>query len=88
MKKAMPMNSWFVDLHLHPSELLFLSVQLEDVEVTVSDHVQKVLKSNWSASWEEIGGENELEDTYTLSIPSLEGPITSLSVFQSLGCFV
>jgi coatomer protein complex subunit gamma len=47
--------------------------QLEDVEVTVSDHVQKVLKPNWSASWEEIGGENELEDTYTLSIPTLEG---------------
>ncbi len=46
---------------------------MEDVEVTVSDHVQKVLKPNWSASWEEIGGENELEDTYTLSIPTLEG---------------
>ena len=49
--------------------------------MTVSDHVQKVLKSNWSASWEEIGGENELEDTYTLSIPSLEGQITSSSLF-------
>ncbi|CAF4682438.1 unnamed protein product [Rotaria magnacalcarata] len=45
---------------------------LEDVEVTVSDHVQKVLKTNWSASWEEIGAENELEDTYTLSIATLE----------------
>jgi coatomer subunit gamma len=46
---------------------------LEDVEVTVSDHVQKVLKTNWSASWEEIGAENELEDTYTLPIATLEG---------------
>ncbi|CAF3823842.1 unnamed protein product [Rotaria sp. Silwood1] len=45
---------------------------LEDIEITVSDHVQKVLKPNWSASWEEIGAENELEDTYTLLIPTLE----------------
>ena len=52
-------------------------IQLEDVEVTVSDHVQKVLKPNWSASWEEIGADNELEDTYTLSIPTLEGRVFS-----------
>ncbi|CAF1554740.1 unnamed protein product, partial [Rotaria sp. Silwood1] len=45
---------------------------LEDIEITVSDHVQKVLKPNWSASWEEIGAENELENTYTLLIPTLE----------------
>jgi coatomer protein complex subunit gamma len=49
--------------------------------VTVSDHVQKVLKPNWSASWEEIGGENELEDTYTLSIPTLEGFLFNSDVF-------
>ncbi|CAF4479529.1 unnamed protein product [Rotaria socialis] len=45
---------------------------LEDIEITVSDHVQKVLKPNWSASWEEIEAENELKDTYTLSIRTLE----------------
>ncbi len=49
--------------------------------MTVSDHVQKVLKPNWSASWEEIGGENELEDTYTLSIPTLEGFLFNFDVF-------
>jgi hypothetical protein len=32
-----------------------------------------VLKPNWSASWEEIEEENELEHTHTLSIPTLEG---------------
>jgi hypothetical protein len=37
--------------------------------------VQKVLKPDWSASWEEIGAENELEDTYTLPIATLEGYI-------------
>lgn len=45
----------------------------------MSDHVQKVLKPNWSASWEEIGAENELEDTYTLPIPTLEGSIEFFS---------
>ena len=41
--------------------------QLEDVEVTVADHVQKVMKPNFAASWDEIGPEMELEDTYALS---------------------
>ncbi|GFS18406.1 coatomer subunit gamma [Elysia marginata] len=40
---------------------------LEDVEVTVADHVQRVMKPNFAASWEEVGPENELEDTYSLS---------------------
>lgn len=53
----------------------------------MSDHVQKVLKPNWSASWEEIGGENELEDTYTLSIPTLEGLIT-FSLINSMMIFL
>jgi len=40
---------------------------LEDVDITVADHVQKVIKSNFGAAWEELGEENELEDTYALS---------------------
>ncbi|XP_059169133.1 coatomer subunit gamma-2-like [Physella acuta] len=43
---------------------------LEDVELAVADHVQKVMKPNFAASWEEIGPENELEDTYALSTMS------------------
>jgi len=39
----------------------------------MSDHMQKVLKTNWSTSWDEIGVENEFEDHLTLSIPTLEG---------------
>lgn len=47
---------------------------MEDVELVVADHVQKVMKPNFAASWEEIGPENELEDTYALSTMStLEG---------------
>lgn len=44
------------------------------MEVTVADHVQRVMKPNFSASWEEVGPENELEDTYALStMKTLEG---------------
>ena len=46
---------------------------LENIEVNVADHVSRVLKANFGASWEEVGGENELEDTYALAMPSLEG---------------
>jgi len=47
---------------------------LEDVELTVADHMQKVLKPNFAAAWEEIGDSNELEDTYGLSsMKSVEG---------------
>ncbi|XP_076814835.1 coatomer subunit gamma-2-like isoform X1 [Clavelina lepadiformis] len=40
---------------------------LEDVDITVADHVHKVIKPNFGAAWEEVGDENELEDTYALS---------------------
>ena len=37
----------------------------------IRDYLQ-VNKSNFGASWEEVGETNELEDTYALSMPSLE----------------
>ena len=47
---------------------------MEDVEIVVADHVQRVMKPNFGASWEEVGAENELEDTYALSsMKTLEG---------------
>ena len=48
-------------------------LQLEDVEVSIADHTQKVIKPNFAASWEEIGEGNELEDTYSLSMKTVEG---------------
>ena len=42
-------------------------LQLEDVELLVADHVQKVMKPNFAASWDEVAEENELEDTFALS---------------------
>lgn len=46
---------------------------MKKILIELSDHVQKVIKPNWSASWKEIGTENEFEDAHTLSIPILEG---------------
>lgn len=42
--------------------------------MNVADHVQKVMKPNFGASWEEVGPDNELEDTYALAtMKTLEG---------------
>ncbi|XP_074645566.1 coatomer subunit gamma-2-like isoform X3 [Tubulanus polymorphus] len=58
---------------------------LEDVEVTVADHVQKVMKPNFAASWEELGPENELEDTYALSsMKTLEEAVKNIIQFMGL----
>ena len=44
--------------------------------MTVADHVQKVMKPNFAASWDEIGPEMELEDTYALStMKTMDGEI-------------
>ena len=44
--------------------------------MVVADHVQKVLKTNFAASWEEIGDSHEMKDTYALSqMKSLEGKV-------------
>ncbi|XP_060563646.1 coatomer subunit gamma-2-like [Ruditapes philippinarum] len=57
---------------------------LEDVEVAVADHVQKVMKPNFGASWEEVGPDNELEDTYALStMKTLEDAVKN--IIQYLG---
>jgi len=58
---------------------------LEDVEVTVADHVQRVMKPNFAASWEEVGPENELEDTYALStMSSMEEAIKNIIQYMGL----
>ncbi len=56
------------------SSLNVLSPQLEDLEVTVADHIQKVLKPNFGAAWDEIGDENEKEETFALAtVRTLDG---------------
>ena len=35
--------------------------------MVLADHIQRVVKGNFAASWEEIGEENQVEQTYALS---------------------
>ena len=35
--------------------------------MVLADHMQKVLKPNFPASWEEIGEEYQIEETFALS---------------------
>ena len=37
------------------------------MDVVVADHVQRVMKPNFAASWDEIGEENQVEETFALS---------------------
>lgn len=54
------------------------ALQLEDLEVTVADHIQKVLKPNFGAAWEEVGDEFEKEETFALaSVRTLDGAYKS-----------
>ncbi|XP_077132650.1 coatomer subunit gamma-1 isoform X1 [Ranitomeya variabilis] len=58
---------------------------LEDVEVTVVDHIQKVLKPNFSAAWDEVGGEYEKEETFNLStIKTLEDAVGNVIKFLGM----
>lgn len=58
---------------------------LEDLEVTVSDHVQKVLKANFAASWDELGPESEVEDTYALStMKTLPEAVQKITQFMGM----
>ncbi len=33
----------------------------------MADHVQRIMKPNFLASWEEVGDENQVEGTFALS---------------------
>ncbi|XP_064487269.1 coatomer subunit gamma-2-like isoform X2 [Ornithodoros turicata] len=58
---------------------------LEDLELTVSDHVQKVLKANFGAAWDETGPENELEDTFVLgTMKTLEEAVKNITQFMGM----
>ena len=58
---------------------------IDDIEISVGDHIQKVLKPNFAASWDEVGGDNEVEDTYHLSeIESLEDAVKQIIQFLGM----
>ncbi|KAF7259507.1 hypothetical protein EG68_02792 [Paragonimus skrjabini miyazakii] len=41
--------------------------QLEDLHVSISDHVQRLLKGNFSLAWQDAKPESEVEETYVLA---------------------
>lgn len=50
--------------------------------MTVADHIQKVLKPNFGAAWEEVGDEFEKEETFALaSVRTLDGNTFSYKCF-------
>ncbi|KAM9389574.1 coatomer subunit gamma-2 [Phaethornis superciliosus] len=58
---------------------------LEDLEVTVSDHIQKVLKPNFAAAWEEVGEDFEKEETFALSsIKTLDEAVNNIITFLGM----
>ncbi|XP_063797227.1 coatomer subunit gamma-1 [Pseudophryne corroboree] len=58
---------------------------LEDIEVTVVDHIQKVLKPNFGAAWDEVGDEFEKEETFNLStIKTLEDAVGNVIRFLGM----
>lgn len=69
--------------------LIFLPsvAQLEDVEVTLADQIQKVSKANFAAAWEEAAesGYCEMEDMFALSsMTSIEQAVSSVISFLGL----
>ncbi|KAG7272282.1 hypothetical protein CRUP_018580 [Coryphaenoides rupestris] len=58
---------------------------LEDLEVTVADHIQKVLKPNFGAAWEEVGDDFEKEETFALaSVRTLDEAVGNIVSFLGM----
>ena len=58
---------------------------LEDLDLAVADYVQRLMKTNFGAAWEEIGATNELEDTYALSsMKTLEEAVKNIVQFLGM----
>ncbi|XP_036184568.1 coatomer subunit gamma-2 isoform X3 [Myotis myotis] len=58
---------------------------LEDLEVTVSDHIQKVLKPNFAAAWEEVGDTFEKQETFALSsTKTLQEAVNNIITFLGM----
>nr|KAF6267239.1 hypothetical protein mPipKuh1_008542 [Pipistrellus kuhlii] len=58
---------------------------LEDLEVTVSDHIQKVMKPNFAAAWEEVGDTFEKQETFALSsTKTLQEAVNNIITFLGM----
>lgn len=66
---------------------MLLTLQIEDLDILLSDHIQKVLKVNFSAAWEEVTAKNELEDTYAFNLKTLDGKMILVITLIFIYCF-
>jgi len=57
---------------------------LEDVEIMVSDHMAKSPLENFAQAWEELGAEQELEDTFAMSQDSLKAAVQEITNFLGM----
>lgn len=52
--------------------------------MTVADHIQKVLKPNFGAAWDEVGADFEKEETFALaSVRTLEGNLRGVATLTA-----
>ena len=55
------------------------------MELSMADFIQRAMKGNFAAAWEELGPENELEDTYALSsMKTLEEAVKTIGQYLGL----
>ena len=79
-KKQKPIFSLFSSSSSYPDEYV-----LEDLDLSVADYVQRAMKANFPAAWEELGATNELEDTYALSsFKTLEEAVKNIVQFLGM----
>ena len=57
---------------------------LEDLDIGLNILIQRVFKTNFAASWDEQGDENQADETYALStVKSLAGNLLTASLVIS-----
>lgn len=58
---------------------------MEDVDILISDYIQKLVVPDFQASWEELTDHNEVEETFALSnFKTLEEAIKNLVSFLDM----
>lgn len=58
---------------------------LEDVDLSICDYMQRVMKPNFGLAWDELGSDNEVEETYALSnFKSIEEAMKNIISFMGM----
>lgn len=58
---------------------------LEDCEIAVADYMQRVNKNNFQSTWDELGDDKEIQETYSLSaFKDLEEAIKNVICFMGM----